>query len=265
MASDRSIPSPSEYVAGCRAAFKPGEYIIVPQENRCGNPHLNLKDTDVQIFVTPRQGAGYLMGEYLVQPGGGTLQPFGDPLETFLFLIQGKLSLKVGGTQHELAEGGYAWIPPRQPFEFSALGQETHRLLWFRRPYLPLEGVPVPDAIIGNEKNVPAVPEVDLNPEKALLPYANPGLDLAFNLIEVPPGAFYGLVEQHAWEHAMYMLEGEGFLWLNGGFHHVKANDFIFIAPYVPEWFCAYGMQPGPVRFLLYWDWNRDYSESFTR
>lgn len=265
MTNQRAIPNPSRYVAGCRAAYKPGEYIVVPQENRCSNPHINLKDADIQILVTPKQGADYIMSEYLLRPGGGTVEPIHDGLETFLFLISGSLKLTVNDVQHGLIEGGYAWIPPQQSIEFSANGDDVSQLLWFQRPYLPFKKGTIPEAIIGNENDVPAIPEVDINPEKQLIPYDTPGFDMAFNLIVIPPGGFYGLVEQHAWEHAMYMLDGEGFLWLNGQSFQVKENDFIYIAPYVPEWFCAYGMQDKPVRFLLYWDWNQDYSREFYR
>ncbi len=58
----------------------------------------------------------------------------------------------------------------------------------------------------------------------------------------------------------MYMLEGEGVLTLNGSYHHVKQNDFIYIAPYCPEFFCALGGQGTRARFLLYWDTMREYS-----
>jgi (S)-ureidoglycine aminohydrolase len=205
------------------------------------------------------------MSEYLVQPGGGTIKPISDSLETFLFLIHGEIDLKLNTDHFEMSEGGYAWLPPQETYEFTAGSNGVSRLLCFQRPYIPLEGLPTPAAIIGNEKEVPAIPEVDINPEKQLIPYADFGIDMAFNLIVVPPGGYYGLVEQHAWEHAMYMLEGEGFLYLNGQFHHVKQNDFIYIAPYIPEWFCAYGMQGKPVRFLLYWDCNRDYADGFSK
>ena len=264
MTRDRLIPSPSRYVAGCRAVCKPGEYIILPQENRCSNSHINLRDTEVQILVTPKQGADYMMSEYLIQPGGGTIEPVNDALETFLYLVGGKLDLTVNGAQHKLEQGGYAWIPPQQSIELSGQGDQLSRLLWFQRPYLPFKKGPVPEAVFGNEKEVPAIPEVDINPEKQLIPYETPGFDMAFNLIVIPPGGYYGLVEQHAWEHAMYMLDGEGLLWLNGQSHQVKENDFIYIAPYVPEWFCAYGMQQEPIRFLLYWDWNQDYARGFS-
>jgi (S)-ureidoglycine aminohydrolase len=250
-------------MAGCRAVYKHHEYIIVPPENRCSNPHLNLHHADEQILVTPKQGAGYQMSVFLIQPGGGTTAPMRLVLETFLFVVEGGMDVGLNGDTTQLTEGGYGWIPPGQAVELLAHGPGLSRVLWFQRPYQPLPGVDSPQAFFGQEQDVPAVPEVDINPEKQLIPYGDPGFDMAFNLIVVPPGAFYGLVEQHAWEHAMYMLEGEGFLGLNGQLYPVKTDDFIYIAPYIPEWFCAYGLQDKPVRFLLHWDCNREYSSFF--
>jgi len=263
MNSTPLFPSPAEYVAKCRAVLKPGEYFIEPQDSRCGWNHLNIKNTDLHVLVTPKQGSDYLLYELLMKPDGSSIEPFNDDMESFLFVIEGNIKIKVGSVSHELEPGGYAWAPPPQPLEFSENRKQAARVLWFRRPYQTIRALPAPDAIFGNEKDVTAIAEVDLNPEKQLIPYENPAFDIAFNLIVVPPGGYYGLVEMHAWEHAMYMLDGEGLLYLNGQFHQVKENDFIYIAPYCPEFFCALGMDGKPVRFLLYWDWNREYNTGF--
>lgn len=263
MNTPQNYPSPAQYAAGCRAVYKHNEYIIVPPENRCSNPHYNLGNADEQILVTPKQGAGYQMSVFMIQPGGGTISPMQAPLETFLYLIEGQVEAQLNGENIKLSEGSFGWLPPEQSIELVAQGDQQSRLLWFQRPYQTLPGVEIPKAFFGREQDVPAIPEVDINPEKQLLPYGNIGFDMAFNLIEIPPGAFYGLVEQHAWEHAMYMLDGEGFLSLNGSTYQVKTDDFIYIAPYIPEWFCAYGLQNKPVRFLLHWDCNRDYHQFF--
>ena len=261
MDTQKRFPSPSVYVGGDRALISPGEYMVLPPANRCSSTHTNLRDAEEQVFVTPKLGASYVMSEVLIRPGGGTLRPFNNRLEHFLFIIEGRLELVLAGSERQLEAGHFAWIPPHKAFEYTNKSKENCRLVWFRRRYITLEDVTVPEPVFGNEVDVPAVPEVDINPEKQLIPYTNPGIDMAFNLIVCQPGAYYGLVESHAWEHAMYMLEGEGILFLNGKPLHVKEKDFIYIAPYCPEWFCALGMENKPVRFLLYWDCNRDYEE----
>ncbi len=262
MNTPKRFPSPSVYVGGNRALISPGEYMVLPPENRCSSPHTNLRQADEQVFVTPKLGASYVMSEVVVQPSGGTIRPFNNRLEHFLFILEGKLELSLAGSERHMGPGSFVWIPPRCPYEYANKTQEACRLVWFRRRYAQLEQLDIPEPVFGNENDIAAVPEVDLNPEKQLIPYTNPGIDMAFNLIVCQPGAYYGLVETHAWEHAMYMLDGEGVLFLNGKPLHVKQRDFIYIAPYCPEWFCALGMDNKPVRFLLYWDCNRDYEDS---
>ncbi len=257
----KRFPSPSDYVAGNRAKISPGEYVLLPPENRCSSPHPNLRDADEQVFVTPKLGAGYVMSELVIRPGGGTVHPFSNQLEHFLYVLEGSLELSVQKSRRQLQSGSFAWLPPQRAFDYANTAKDICRLIWFRRCYRALDQVPIPDPVFGNETDIPAVPEVDLNPEKQLIPYTNPGIDMAFNLIVCQPGAYYGLVETHAWEHAMYLLEGEGILFLNGQPLHVKEKDFVYIAPYCPEWFCALGMENKPVRFLLYWDCNRAYED----
>jgi (S)-ureidoglycine aminohydrolase len=262
MTISKSFPSPANYVAGNRGEILAGDYMVLPAENRCSSTHTNLQAADERVFVTPKLGAGYVMSEVVIQTGGGTLKPFSNHMEHFLYVTEGTLKMKFQNSEREMGLGDFAWIPPNTPFEYTNLEKQTCHLLWFRRRYIPLDHVAIPEAHLGNEADVPAVPEVDFNPEKQLIPYINPGIDIAFNLIVCQPGAYYGLVEMHAWEHAMYILEGEGILFLNGKPFHVKEKDFIYIAPYCPEWFCALGMDNKPVRFLLHWDCNRDYENS---
>lgn len=254
------IITPSEIVPGCRAVIKPGQYLILPPENRCSYELAFLRNVQVQVMTTRALGASFVQNELLFGPAGGTTRPLRMNLEHFFLMLEGALRLTVDGTAHELVRGGYAWVPPGSTIEFSEAEGNPCRAIWFRRRYARLEGCEIPAPLFGNEGNVPAVPEVDINPEQRLVPFQDPGYDMAFNLIVVPPGGYYGLAECHAWEHGMYMLEGEGQLWLNGNYHEVKEGDFIYIAPYCPEFFSAHGWNNKPVRFLLSWDANRDYA-----
>ena len=46
-------------------------------------------------------------------------------------------------------------------------------------------------------------------------------------------------------------------LYLDGDFHEVQADDFIYMAPYCPQFFYATGWVKG--RYLIYKDVSRDY------
>jgi (S)-ureidoglycine aminohydrolase len=51
------------------------------------------------------------------------------------------------------------------------------------------------------------------------------------------------------------MLEGGGIYRLADGWHPVETGDFIWMAPYCPQWFGAIGKTPA--KYLIYKDWAR--------
>ncbi len=63
------------------------------------------------------------------------------------------------------------------------------------------------------------------------------------------------MVESHVMEHGLLMLSGGGIYRLGEHWYPVKAGDFIWMAPYCPQWFGALGKTAA--RYLIYKDWNR--------
>ncbi len=89
---------------------------------------------------------------------------------------------------------------------------------------------------------------------RALLP-ADPAFDMAVNTMTFEPGASLPVVECHVMEHGLLMLDGGGVYRLGERWYPVCAGDFIWMAPYCPQWFGALGKTPA--RYLIYKDWNR--------
>jgi len=117
-------------------------------------------------------------------------------------------------------------------------------------------GTPEGEVIIGKEQNVPPTA---LNGDawlqvRPLLP-ESPSIDFAVNTMEYQPGASLSQVEVHVMEHGLLMLEGAGIYRLNDAWYPVQKGDFIYMAPYCPQWFCAVGKTPA--KYLIYKDWNR--------
>jgi len=56
-------------------------------------------------------------------------------------------------------------------------------------------------------------------------------------------------------EHGLLMLAGGGIYRLGDHWYSVTAGDFIWMAPYCPQWFGAIGKTPA--KYLIYKDWNR--------
>jgi len=69
------------------------------------------------------------------------------------------------------------------------------------------------------------------------------------------PGAALSMVEIHVMEHGLLMLEGGGIYRLGEQWYPVAEGDFIWMAPYCPQWFGALGKTPA--KYLIYKDWNR--------
>ena len=111
---------------------------------------------------------------------------------------------------------------------------------------------------MANEKDVPGEP-VDTYMEQHLTPYEDLGFDMGINLQVFDPGAYFSFVESHVMEHGLYMLYGQGIYWLNRDYIEVQKDDFIYMAPYCPQFFYPTGWKKSA--YLLYKDVNRDYTQ----
>lgn len=240
-----------------RSITQPGSYMILGQADRVNSKLPNWHNTNAKIMTTPALGAKFVEYEMFIQPGGGTKKPVNDGLQHFLFVLEGEITFELDGQTHELTQGGTVWRPPNHPYRVANNSEATTRMLWLRRRYIELEGIAIPAPIITNEKDVEALPE-DTYVEKHLIPYDNElGYDMAFNLLIFEPGTHFGFVESHIMEHGLYMLDGRGFYYLNGDLIEVTKDDYIYMAPFCPQYFAATGWETG--RYILYKDVNRDY------
>ncbi len=248
---------PADITTRSRSITKPGQYAILARADRVESRLPNFEGVEAQIMTTPALGAKFVEYELLVGPGGRNLKPIDDGFEHFLFVIEGGVEFEADGQKRPLDTGGYVWLPPGVAYSFANTGASQTRMLWLRRRYEEVEGVPIPAPIISNEKEVEAIPE-DTYVEKHLIPYDDElGYDIAFNLLVFTPGIHFSFVESHIMEHGLYMLDGRGVYYLNGDYIEVQKDDYIYMAPYCPQYFIASGWETG--RYILYKDVNRDY------
>ena len=250
------VVSDADITSRCRCINKPGEYMIFPRANRVEHLLPYFEGVEAQVLATPEQGARFVEHELLIKPNGGTARPRDEDYEQFLFLLEGSLDLEVDGKKHALVEGGYCWLPPNYPYQFKNTGEDLSRAVWIRRQYEEVDGIRIPDPIIANEKDVQADP-VDTYMEQHLTPYEEMGFDMGINLQVFDPGVYFSFVEAHVMEHGLYMLYGRGIYWLNQDYIEVQKDDFIYMAPYCPQFFYATGWDKSA--YLLYKDVNRDY------
>jgi (S)-ureidoglycine aminohydrolase len=204
-------------------------------------------------LVAPAMGAQFSMSIAHLD-GGGRVGAPRSQVSRFVFVLDGSVRLTVGGDETELVAGGYAFVPSHVGHEFAATSPA--RVCLIEKPYVPA-GESSPEVVIGSQHDVPVspLPGADGVEVRELIP-ADPAYDLAVNVMEYAPGAALPFVESHVMEHGLLMLDGSMVYRLGSAWYPVAAEDAIWMAPYCPQWCCAFGS--GPARYLIYKDWNRD-------
>ena len=203
------------------------------------------------VHAAPRLGAQFtqMTAEFAA---GGTLGP--TPAQRFIYLIGGELQLETGGRKHSLKPGAFAYIP--QGAEHTVRAKRISRAVLIEKPYVAEPGAAEPQMVIGNESSVASAPLMgDEGLQVRSLMPDGPSYDFAVNTMTYAPGAALSQVEVHVMEHGLLMLEGGGIYRLGDAWYPVTAGDFIWMAPFCPQWFGALGKQPA--KYLIYKDWNR--------
>jgi len=208
---------------------------------------------DFVVHVAPQLGARFtqMTAEFAAN---GTLGP--APAQRFLYVLEGELELTAGGNEHRLIPGGFAFLPQNTPHRVRAV--VASRAAMIEKPYQPLAGDQDHTAqiVVGNETSV--APVALMGDEalrvRSLMP-DGPAYDFAVNTMTYDPGAALSMVEIHVMEHGLLMLEGGGIYRLGDAWYPVEAGDFIWMAPYCPQWFGALGKRPA--KYLIYKDWRR--------
>jgi (S)-ureidoglycine aminohydrolase len=203
------------------------------------------------VHAGPQLGANFtqMTAEFSAE---GTLAP--APGQRFIYLLEGELDLRMGGDRHLLAPGGFAYLPTGTDHSITAMGNAKAALI--EKVYEPIADGPVPAIVISNESSVAEVPLMGDSTlrVRSLLPNTD-AYDFAVNTMTYDPGAGLSMVEIHLMEHGLLMLEGGGIYRLGDSWYPVQAGDFIWMAPYCPQWFGAIGRKPA--KYLIYKDWRR--------
>jgi (S)-ureidoglycine aminohydrolase len=252
------IVSDADITSRCRCINKPGSYMIFPRANRVENHLPGFEGVLAQVLSTPQHGAKFVEHELLVDPNGGTVKHCQEEFEQFFYVLEGQVKFELEGKSHKLVQGSFTWLPPQVAYAFHNQDDALSRVVWIRRRYEKVEGIAIPAAIVAHESDVRADP-TDTYMEQHLTPYEQLGFDMGINLQVFDPGVYFSFVEAHVMEHGLYMLGGKGLYWLNHDLIEVQKDDFIYMAPFCPQFFYATGWEKSA--YLLYKDVNRDYTQ----
>jgi (S)-ureidoglycine aminohydrolase len=210
-------------------------------------PLPGMRNATAIIHVGPAVGARFTQMTVEFDDGGHLPSA---PDQRFVYVLEGELQI---GTDI-LAAGDFAYLPPGE--KASVTAGRSARAAIVEKPYQQLPGISPPEFFTGREKLIPAEPvEADASVEVRHLIPDNPAFDLAVNTMTYQPGAALPMVESHVMEHGLLMLAGGGIYRLDDNWYPVKAGDFIWMAPYCPQWFGALGKTAAS--YLIYKDWNR--------
>jgi (S)-ureidoglycine aminohydrolase len=210
-------------------------------------PLPGMQNATAIVHIAPAAGARFTQYTAEFEPGG-LLGP--TTAQRFIYVIDGEI--EANGAI--LSRGGYAYFPPKNPAVIST--KIAARAAIIEKAYLPLPGVSTPACFTGRESDTAAGPLHGDNAieVRSLVP-ADSSFDFAVNTLSYPPGAALPLVEIHVMEHGLLMLGGGGIYRLGDHWYPVTEGDFIWMAPYCPQWFGALGKTPA--KYLIYKDWNR--------
>jgi (S)-ureidoglycine aminohydrolase len=204
------------------------------------------------VHIAPALGAKFT--QYTAEfEAGGSLGP--ASAQRFVYVLEGEVH--VNGAV--LVRGDYAYSSAGHPAAGHPAGvsaKTAARAAIIEKIYQPLAGVSAPACFTARESEVATAPLMgdDALQVRVLLP-DDPSFDFAMNTMTYLPGAALSMVEIHVMEHGLLMLEGGGIYRLGEHWYPVAAGDFIWMAPYCPQWFGALGKTPA--KYLIYKDWNR--------
>ncbi|MEB3734233.1 bifunctional allantoicase/(S)-ureidoglycine aminohydrolase [Halopseudomonas pachastrellae] len=213
------------------------------------------------MLSRPLSGFAETFSQYImeVQSGGGSDKPETDPTaEGVLFVVEGEMTLTLNGQQHQMKEGGYAFIPPSSDWQLHNNSGAVVRFHWVRKAYEKVDGVDVPEAFVTNENDI--------------TPLEMPGTDGAWSTTRFVDmsdmrhdmhvisstssrRARFPSPKPTSWSTRLYVLEGKAVYLLNKDWVEVEAGDYMWLRAFCPQ--ACYAGGPGPFRYLLYKDVNR--------
>jgi (S)-ureidoglycine aminohydrolase len=213
------------------------------------------------VLARPLTGFAETFSWYVAElrKGGHSRRAEDDPgAESVLFVVSGTLALTVGDEEHELAPGGYAYLPPGVPWRVSNETEVSGTFHWIRKRYQRVDGVDVPEPFVANEREVEPVAMPGTNGVWSTTRFVDIDdvrHDMHVNIVNFQPGGAIPFPETHVMEHGLYVLEGKAVYLLNTDWVEVEAGDFMWLRAFCPQ--ACYAGGPGPFRYLLYKDVNR--------
>lgn len=256
------LPSQSELLTS-RAVFT-DSYAVIPRSvmrDIVTSRFPFWENTRAWVLARPMSGFAETFSQYIMEvaSGGGSDRPEPDPqVQAVLFVTKGSMTLNVSGEDHEMGEGGYAYLPAGCSWTLRNQSDDDVQFHWIRKRYEPVDGIAPPLPFVTNEQDVEPVAMPDTNGVWSTTRFVDPDdlcHDMHVNIVNFEPGGVIPFAETHVMEHGLYVLEGKAVYRLNQDWVEVEAGDFMWLRAFCPQ--ACYAGGPGRFRYLLYKDVNR--------
>lgn len=216
--------------------------------------------TRAWILARPLSGFAETFAQYAVEvaAGGGTQQGEPDPAaQGALLVVDGQMTLGLGDQSHQLGPGGYAYLPPGQPWSVRNATTEPLKFHWIRKRWTPAAGLTRPEVVLSEDREsaIDWMPGTDLWGTTRFVAPTDIRHDMHVNIVTFRPGGRIPFAETHIMEHGLYVLQGTARYLLNRDWVTVTPGDFMWLRAWCPQACMATGDEP--FRYLLYKDVNR--------
>lgn len=242
-----------------RSIIKKNNYAIIDVDGLVNNVVPGFVNTTMSILASPKLGASFV--DYIGtmhKDGYNEIGFGGNGVETFIYVISGKIKVSDGVEEYVLDSGSYLYVPSYKQMFLENVEDGDSEFYLYKRRYEELEDYQA-YTYFSNINQLENIKLEDMEDVKLynLLP-TTLDFDLNFHILSFAPGASHGYVETHIQEHGAIVLEGEGMYNLDNNWYPVKKGDYIFMAAYCPQ--AGYGITRNQQYFTYLYskDCNRD-------
>lgn len=213
------------------------------------------------VIARPLTGFAETFSQYIVEveSGGGSNRPeLDEAAQGVIFIVEGEMDLTIEGVSHHMDTGGYAYLPPGCKWTLKNNSDKNVKFHWIRKAYQFVEGLDVPEAFVASDQDVELTEMPNTDGVWGTTRFVDPAdmrHDMHVTIVTFQPGGIIPFDETHVMEHGLYVLEGKAVYHLNGEWVEVEAGDFMWLRAFCPQ--SCYTGGPGPFRYLLYKDVNR--------
>ena len=123
-----------------RSFVKHGNCALLSEDGLVKNSVPGFENVDLTIMGSPRLGARFVDYRLNVLPGG-TFEGFYETgVQTFIYVIEGSLTVTIGDEVHDLDSKGYAYAPADVKLSFVNNSQEETKAFLYKKIPSPVSG-----------------------------------------------------------------------------------------------------------------------------